>query len=876
MDYFVRCLSLTKRIIEWNLPLSEISRASTHEKSVRHGHPSTLHLWWARRPLASSRTTTFAALIDLPSSSKEKKEITEFIKEIAPWHTVKSNLSPVIHKSQQLIREQWQGTPPKILDPFSGGGSIPLEALRLGCETYATDLNPIAVLISKATLEWPQKMGGINLAALVVKWATLIHQEVHLEISRFYPNDPDGCVPVGYLWARTIPCPNPMCQAEMPLIKHFWLARTKTRKIAYKPIVDTHLKIVCFQIQEDENIDFDPSVGTISRARARCLICNQVVNAEKNRELAQHGKMHQRMTVVILRDPKKPKKRYRVADEKDLQIFARVEKFLSQKLSGFQDTESILPDEELPPMGTLGFGVRQYGMTKWQDLFNSRQKLALITFLERIKANSQLIEQEHRDIVKSSTLSIHLSHVIISYLAIILGRLADKNANLVVYNAYGEKIEHVFGRTALSMAWDYAELNVFSGANGDWLHQMDWVKRFLENNRWKSTTPSSVFMASATELPFPSESFDAVLTDPPYYDNVPYSDLSDFFYVWFKRVLGDLFPDLFATPLTPKSKEIVANKGRQNNPKEFFEEMISRSFQEMFRVLKPEGLAIIVYAHKSSEGWETMLNALVRAGFVVTASWPIHTEMKTRLRARASAALASSIYLVCRKYPQQEIGYFREIHDEMEIHIQTQLQRFWKEGTRGGDFFISAIGPAMGILSKYRKIERYSGEVVSFRDQLSYIRSISTNFLVNTLLHNQGSIIIDGISQFYLAFRWTFQDTTVDFGEAQKLAQACGVEFNIIIREGLIEKKGSKIKVLDSLNRRFINPRETSVVDIMHLSLKAWKEGNNTRLEELLISSTKIDDSGFWQFCQAIAECLPRRNAEKQLLEGLLVSKYSR
>ncbi|MFX0013330.1 MAG: DUF1156 domain-containing protein [Promethearchaeota archaeon] len=866
---------MRKRVIEWNLPLTEISKASTHEKSVRHGHPSTLHLWWARRPLAASRATTFAALIDLPSSSNRKNEIISLIKEIVPWNTVKFNLSAPIYQAQEFIQKQWHDNVPKVLDPFSGGGSIPLEALRLGCETYASDLNPLAVFISKATVEWPQKVTRVNLASAVKRWSTHVFNEVKQEIGHFYPNDPDGSIPIGYLWARTIRCPNPTCQSEMPLIKHFWLARTKTRQIAYKPIINKDLKTISFEIQENHNIAIDPSVGTISRAKARCLFCNQVINAEKIRELAQQGKMYHKMTVVILRSPKKPKKRYRAADAKDNQIFTEAHEFLMKKVSKFEHIDSLLPDEELPPIGALGFGVRQYGMTKWRDLFNSRQQLALVTFLEQIKRDYQIIAQEYQDSIDTTPHPIKLSDIILAYLSIILGRLADKNANLVVYNAYGEKIEHVFGRTALPMAWDYAELNVFSGANGDWLHQTDWVIRFLKNNRWRSTTTSTVSQASATNLPFSNEFFDAVLTDPPYFDNVPYSDLSDFFYVWFKRVIGDLFPDLFATPLTPKSKEIVANKGRQDNPKAFFEEMIGRSFREIYRVLKPDGIALIVYAHKSSEGWETMLKALIQAGFVVTASWPIQTEMKTRLRAKTSAALASSIYLVCRKYSQREIGYFHEIQQEVEYHTQKRLQRFWNDGIRGGDFFISAIGPAMEVLSKYRQIERYSGESISFQDQLAYIRSISTNFLVNNLLQNQRLISIDKISQFYLAFRWTFQDSTVDFGEVQKLVQACGVEFTTFLKEGLIEKRGSKIKVLDALNRRKINLDETSLVNIMHQSIIAWNEGNEKQLETLLSSSENILDTNFWQFCQAIAECLPRNNVEKQLLEGLLVSKYS-
>lgn len=867
---------MKKRVIEWSIPLKTISKASTHEKSVRHGHPSTLHLWWARRPLASSRATTLAALIDLPSNVKGIEEITSLLEEITPWNTVKSSLSPIIYQGQKLIQRQWTKKPPRILDPFSGGGSIPLEALRLGCETFASDLNPIAVLISKATLEWPQKIADPKLALLVEKWARIIHQEVKDEIGHFFLDDQTQKmgIPIGWLWARTIPCPNPTCKAEMPLIKHFWLARTKTRSIVYKPIIDHKRKIINFEIQENNNIDFDPSIGTISRANARCLICNQVIRAEKIRELAQAGKMKQRMTVVVLRFPSKTKKHYRIANEKDQETYYRATKFLRQKLSKHEDIDSLLPNEELPPIGTLGFGVRQYGLTKWRDMFNSRQQLALLTFLERIKANSKIIEQNHPELIAEKNETIRYSSVIIAYLTIILGRLADKNANLVVYNAYGEKIEHVFGRTALPHVWDFAELNVFSGANGDWLHQMAWVIRFLKNNSWKPVSTASVFQASATDLPFPNEHFDAILTDPPYYDNVPYSDLSDFFYVWFKRSLADLsaFSDLFATPLTPKSKEIVANKGRQENPKAFFEGMLSKSFQESFRVLKPDGIAILVYAHKSSAGWETMLRSLTQAGFVVTASWPIHTEMKTRLRAKTSAALASSIYLICRKLPQKEHGYFSEIQQELEIQIQKQLERFWNDGIRGGDFFISAIGPAMEILSKYKRIERYSGERVTFEDQLISIRSISTNFLLNKLLRDQAQLIIDKMSQFYLIFRWTFHDMTVDFGEVQKLSQACGVELESLLKRGLIDKKGARIKVLDAQNRHEIDPEDPSLVNIMHRLALAWKEGDRNKIETILNSSDQITEY-FWLFCQAVAECLPPKNTEKQLLEGLLVSK---
>jgi len=867
---------VNKRLIEWNIPLVDISKASTHEKSVRHGHPSTLHLWWARRPLAASRATIFASLVDLPSNISERRELLELIRESSPWNAVKDLESPSIQKCREIINHTWDNVPPKILDPFSGGGSIPLEALRLGCETYASDLNPLAVLIGKATLEWPQKIGSSNFAPLVEKWATRINEEVFSEIGKFYPTDSDGGIPIGYLWARTIPCPNPACESEIPLIKHFWLARTKKRSIAYKPIVDNISQTITYQIQMNQEIDFNPSIGTISRAKAKCLICNQVVDANKIRTYAQEGKMRHKMTVVIVRYSNKPKKKYRVATSTDMKIFLNSQKYLIEKLYSYDGFESLLPDEALPPAGTLGFGVQHYGMTHWKDLFNDRQKLALITFMEYIKRSAKSIAEDIETISEFKHSQISISDLILAYLTIILGRLADKNASLVVYNVYGEKIEHVFGRTALPMVWDYVELNVFSGANGDWLKQTEWVKRFLEKHSWKSIASASVFQASATKLSFPDEFFDAIFTDPPYYDNVPYSDLSDFFYVWFKRSVGDLFPDLFATPLTPKREEIVANKGRQQNPKEFFEQNISLAFKEMNRVLKQSGIAIIVYAHKSTSGWATMLNALVQAGFVITASWPIHTEMKTRLRARTSAALASSIYLVCRKHPQEEIGYFSEIQNELNSNIKERLQRFWEEGIRGGDFFISAIGPAMETLSKYKQIKRYSGEDISFQDQLDYIRAVSTNYLVNILLKGEAKYSIDNLSQFYLAYRWTFQDNVVEYGEVQKLSQACGIEFQTLKKIGLVDQKGSKINLFNALERPKTEINDFSFVNIMHGLLIAWKEGNSDELDTISSLFDKVSNTAFWKYCQAVAECHSIKNPEKQLLEGILTSKYSR
>jgi len=868
---------LDKRVIESNLPLREISKASRHEKSVRHGHPSTLHLWWARRPLASSRTTILATLLKVPESQREEKAIFDLIADIAPWNVVKNPTHPQIDEARQLLKKNWKTDPPKILDPFSGGGSIPLEALRLGCETYASDINPIAVLISKATLEWPQKLSTPLLVDLVAKSAKKVQQEVREEIGQFYPSDLDGKIPIGYLWCRTIPCDNPQCKRIIPLIKHFWLARTKKRQIAYKPIIRPEIDSpLQFVVQEGQVIDFNPSEGTVSRATARCIFCSQVISAKTIRKFAKERKIGQQMTIVVLRDPINPKKTYRPANSIDMKAYNNASKYFLKRLEKDELFNSLVPSESLPPIGTLGFGVQHYGLVKWSQLYNNRQLLSLVLFLSKINDSFSAIQQNIESNYNSlSEKEPNIAKVILTYLTIILGRLADKCSNLVVYNASGEKIEHVFGRTALPMVWDYVELNVFSGANGDWSKQTEWVLRYLKAASWNSNTNAYIQQASATDLSHPDNYFDAVITDPPYYDNVPYADLSDFFYVWFKRALGNIFPELFSTPLTPKRLEIVANKGRQKNPKKFFEKTLAQAFNEIFRVLKPNGIAVFVYAHKSSEGWETMLEALVNTGFTITSSWPIHTEMATRLRARSSAALASSIYLVCRKGKQKPKGYLKEIQSEVEQNIHAQIERFWLDGIRGGDFFISAIGPGMEVFSQYQQIQRYSGEIVSIQEQLQIIRTVSTHFLFKMILRVSETTTLDRMGQFYLAFRWTYGESIVEFGEVQTLAQAYGLNLKKITSEvDFIQLHGSKVFLKNATQRKNSEMKKNHIVNLMHRAVLAWKENDTETLITLFNGPIKPIQNVFGPFCQAVAECLPSKNKEKQQLEGLLISHY--
>jgi putative DNA methylase len=556
---------MKKRLIEWNLPLADISEESAREKNIRHGHPSTLHIWWARRPLASSRATAFAALIDDPGEGDpdEREYLMDLIRRITPWDAVKHGNSEAIEEARRLIRKQW-GHPPRVLDPFAGGGSIPLETLRLGCDTYASDYNPVAVFIEKATLEWPQKYGievdlprelvegrtvakqlalgqkedtvKVSLLAyLVEKWADIILEQARDEIGHFYPPDPQGWIPVGYLWARTITCQNPACKGEIPLIRQFWLAKTAKKKIAYRPIVNRNKKQVDFEILEDakaiKSVGFDPNEGTITRGDARCFFCGQVVKAKEARRLSREGKMGQRMIALILHHPNHTGKIYRIATPGDLNTFRNAENYLEEKIADWHHLESPIPDERISDLkGRIN--IYRYGLTEWGKLFNSRQILALVTFSEKILGSFEKIKKGCEELIPYSKVDFdvdHLTSSVIGYLGIIFSRQVDRTSSLARHDVTRESHQGTFARQALPFIWDYAEVSPFSGSTSDWTSNRDWVLYYLDSYQVVRDASSNVEKCSALEMPYQNDYFDAVLTDPPYYDNVPYADLSDFF-----------------------------------------------------------------------------------------------------------------------------------------------------------------------------------------------------------------------------------------------------------------------------------------------------------------------------------------------------------
>ncbi|MCD6221375.1 DUF1156 domain-containing protein [bacterium] len=884
-------MNTDRRFIEDSFPVKEVSKISAKEKNIRHGHISTLHIWWARRPLASSRATSFAALIPAVKNPEEWNKIRNFIIEFSKWEN--SLNKQMIEKARRDILKTYNGEPPKILDPFAGGGSIPLEALRLGCKVYAGDYNPVAVLILKCTLEYPQKYGKpkkvkvkkgvveveeeINpLLEDVKKWGNWVLDEAKKEIGKFYPKDPDGSIPVGYIWARTIPCQNPNCGTEIPLMRQFWLAKKSNKKVALYPYVEgkqVKFKIVGTGYEKMPN-NFSPEKGTVSRAIVTCPVCRTTIDANTTRRLFQEGKSGQRMIAVILHKPGEQGKKYRLATEKDLEIYRQAEKYLEEKREKLRNEWGIdpVPDEDMNTKDPTTVAGRGYGIRKWGDLFNSRQKLALITFVEKIRSAYKKMVEDGLD--------KEYAKAVVGYLGLGISRSIPFYSVLTRWEPMRETPANVFGRQALPMMWDFTGINPFSGATGGVKQNYEWIVGVLFHifqipESQVLNVGSQIIHSSATQLPYPDNFFDAVFTDPPYYDNINYAELSDFFYVWLKRCLGDLYPELFSTPLVPKSQEIVANPIRHGDwekSKKFFEDMLKKAFCEIQRVLKPNGIAVIVYAHKSTAGWETLINSLLSSGLLITSAWPINTEMESRLLANESAALASSIYIVARKIKREKTAFYNDVKQELKTHLIQKLDRLWNEGVSGADFFISAIGASIEIFGKYEKILDFEGNQIKADKLLDEVRKIVTDYAVRKILHNGFSEDISDLTRFYVLFRFNFGNARVHFDEARRIALGCNIDLSLEWnRRGFIKKQAEFIKVLGPQERKLEEIEDTKeLIDVLHKTLILWEKGKKDEYLALLKETGFGKSDAFYRVAQAISEVLPKDDKEKKLLDGFL------
>lgn len=789
-----------KRLAEVDFPIAEVSRHAAREKSIRHGHPSTLHLWWARRPLASSRAVLLALLWPdpcdplCPTEFKEqarkllpqvggcnpgttdedlRKALLRFIADFANWDNAAQRT--YLEVSRALVKAAHGEEPPLVVDPFAGGGSIPLEALRLGCEAFASDLNPVACLILKVMLEDIPRHGP-KLAEELRRVGAEIKRQAEKELADLYPRDPDGATPIAYLWARTVRCESPNCGAEIPLARSLWLCKKANRRRALKHRVVRpagESPRVEFEVFEPK-AEKDVPAGTVARAKATCLACGTVLPPERVRPqlAAQRGGADvvfdaqdrrtggAQMLAVVTLKPGEQGRHYRRPTERDYEAVrksqARLAAILAEWEHGGKQGLYPVPDEPLPPIGTLGFRVQRYGMLQWGDLFTARQKVALVTLSRAAHDRPQTGD----DAIRTA-------------MAMVVGRSADYGSSGVLWKQTGEFVSGTFGRQALPIVWDFAETVPWSDSSGNLDGAIVWVTRVIE--AWPGSPPAQLQLSDATEHPLPDETAQVWFTDPPYYDAVPYADLSDYFLVWLKRALPGhrLLRDPYdpANPLSPKRREAVQDETKRDNgrPKDraWFEEAMARAFAEGRRVLREDGIGCVVFAHKTTEGWEALLSGMIRGGWTITGSWPIATERPGRLRAQESSALATSVHLICRPRPDNAgVGDWAAVLRELPPRVGDWMERLQSEGVRGADLVFACIGPALEIFSRFTKVETADGREVALAEYLQKVWEVVGRSALAQVLgtdeataRNGAAGAVEEDARLTALFLWTLQST---------------------------------------------------------------------------------------------------------------------
>ncbi len=797
-----------KRLAEVDFPIAEVSKHAVREKSIRHGHPSTLHRWWARRPLASSRAVLLALLLPdpcdphCPAAFKQRareillamqarpsgwdqqvqtddglqRALLRFIADFANWDNAANR--EYLETGRGLVRAAHPDETPLVVDPFAGGGSIPLEALRLGCEAFASDLNPVACLILKVMLEDIPRHGP-RLADELRRVGAEIKAKAERELADLYPKDSDGATPIAYLWARTVRCEAPNCGAEMPLMRSLWLCKKPRRKWALRAEVtrvNDAAPRVEFEIFEPES-EGEVANGTVARARATCLCCSAVLPPARVRTqlAAQRGGADvvfdeqdtrsggARMTAVVTLRPGEKGRHYRLPTDADYAAVRRAQERIARILNEWERNGRQglcpVPDEPTPAGGGSGagraFSVQRYGMLQWGDLFTARQKAALVELGTRFRVAPSSVRE-----TGSAAIS----------------RLADKNASLAVWNRIGEKIEQVFGRQALPIVWDFAEVPIFSNSTGNFESGLLLVAKVIE--AWPGSMAGQVQCDDAMDHPIPDQSAGVWFTDPPYYDAVPYADLSDFFLVWLRRTLPGhpLLRDPFDldNPLSPKAREAVQDETKHENgrPKDraWFEETMAKAFAEGRRVLHEDGIGSVVFAHKTTEGWEALLSGMIRGGWTITGSWPIATERPGRLRAQDSAALATSVHLVCRpRLEDAPVGDWADVLRELPGRVADWMQRLQGEGIRGADLVFACVGPALEIFSRCSRVETAEGRAVGLPEYLEKVWEVVGREALEQVLGTAEAQARNGMAgaleedaRLTALFLWTLQSTGED------------------------------------------------------------------------------------------------------------------
>ena len=821
-----------KKLIEVDLPLDTINRESAREKSIRHGHPSTLHLWWARRPLAACRAVLLASLVDDPSAyltdpaeiAAERQRLHTLIEQLVKWEN--SNDPNLLAAARyeialSLARSKNETAPDPdqpaaildylnrqaqpIYDPFCGGGSIPLEAQRLGLRAIGTDLNPVAVLITKALIELPPQFahrppvnptadpmgmvagkgknakrtpwrGAAGLAADLRYYGRQMRDLAWAKIGHLYPPAqlPDGgeATVIAWLWARTIPCANPACAIPMPLLKTFQVSKKAGNQHWIKPVVDTAAKAVSFVVQNhDRGV---PSGGNIDRHGATCLACGNTAVLEYIREQSRAGKLGEVMTCIVA-----------AGDRKRLFLSPTEEHIEKPNVP----KPNNCPNQKMPASAYLVSG-RGYGITGWDELFINRQLTALVAFRD-------VLNTVRREISERGA-TAEYANCIATYLALAVGKLANGCSSFARWDVSTSKVPGVFARQAIPMVWDFAETNPFSHSTQNWIGHVDLVAEVVENLTADSNQGATYQADASTTIH--ADSGPVIVTDPPYYDNISYAELSDFFYVWLRDMLREIYPDLFSGILVPIQEEMISAPRFGRNARDRFEDLLNQTLRLIREKCSPDFPSSIFYAYKQHEeeregrtstGWETMLTAVVNAGFQVVGTWPMRTELSNRANSLTANSLASSVVLVCRPRPENAPpALLQQFRLELEREVPAVLAQLTRESHIAPvDLRQAAIGPGMAVYSRYGLVRTPAGEPVTVRQALAAI-----NEVVSAYLADQAGQM-DNESRFCLDWLLAHPGGSGDYGIAAGLALPynLSIEDNLAGRHRLLTAEGGRV-----------------------------------------------------------------------------------
>ena len=818
-----------KKLIEVAMPLEAINAASAREKSIRHGHPSTLHLYWARRPLAACRAVIFAQLVDDPSAhpdkfpteadqQKERERLFKIIEELVIWEN--STNEEVLKRARDEILKSCDGELPAIYDPFSGGGSIPLEAQRLGLPSFGSDLNPVAVMIGKAMVEIPQKFSGESpihagvkeklsyskaegLAEDVKYYGEWIREKAFKKIGNLYPKielpaeQGGGFVtPIAWIWARTVPCPDPaFAHFETPLVSTFVLSSRQKQKIIAVPQVFKEKGKIEYLIDANPSAEaFETAKrGTKSSRGANftCLLSGAALNPEYIKQCGQSGKLGSKLIAVVASSNKG--RLYFSANAKQ-ETIADVQ---------FEKSEYSTPLPRHPQY----IGVLGYGFTDFEDLFSKRQRLALSTFANLLNELEEKITEDCNGKAKEDYIA-----AIKLYLTFAIGKCSDYWSSTCSWHNGRETIGHTFTRQAIPMTWDYVEANPFSASSGNWTGMLSWVIKALE--QLPGGEPGSLKQIDARDITYPKNA--VISSDPPYYDNIGYADLSDYFYSWFKPCLKKDFPEIFSTLTTPKSSELVADRIRHNgkeNADDFFLDGMKEVFSNYSNQITNNYPAAIYYAFKQSEistdgtastGWATFLEALIQSGNSIVGTWPVRTELANRMRSIGYNALANSVVLVCRKRLEKtEVITRAEFVRRLKVELPKAVSDLKKANIAPADIPQSSIGPGIGIFSRYDAVLESDDTPMTVKTALQLIN--------RELGAEEGDY--DSETSFALTWFEQFGFNVSDYGTANNIANAKGIAVDALTHAGIAQSAGGKFSLLsrDSLEAGWDPDRDKTV-----------------------------------------------------------------